>query len=387
MKKDSTRATSSVPVQVVSSEQQHHHVIGLDLGDDFSQVCLLVMTSGEIEEETRLRTTPEALRRYFGKLQHARIALETGTHSPWVSRLLEELGHQVLVANARHLRLVYQNDRKNDQLDAENLARLARLDPKLLHPIRHRGEKAQADLAVIRSRHLLVTARTQLINHVRGMTKAFGERLPKGGSDSFHLAVRELIPPTLRAALLPILEAIASLNEQIKMLDQQIRELSNSYPETKLLRQVAGVGPVTALAFILTLEDQQRFRKSRTVGAFLGLTPSRAQSGSQDPKKGISKQGDNLVRTLLTQCAQHILRTTTPDSDLKRFGERLLAKGGKGARGRAVTGVARKLAVLLHRLWVTGEHYQPLYNLQRQTSLMPPHSTQARDAQPEGAAL
>jgi transposase len=181
--------------------KQDSHVIGLDLGDEFSHVCLLDGVTGNVEEETRLRTTPEALMRYFVKLARARIALETGTHSPWISRLLESLGHEVLVANARHLRLVYRNDRKNDRLDAENLARLARLDPKLLHPIQHRSEQAQADLAVLRSRAALVAARTQLVNHVRGTVKAFGARLPSGGSDGFHLKVGALIPEELRGRL------------------------------------------------------------------------------------------------------------------------------------------------------------------------------------------
>lgn len=346
-----------------------HHVIGLDLGDEFSYVCSLNKMTGEVEEETRLRTTPEVLTRYFTKLTRARIALETGTHSPWISRLLKSLGHEVLVANARHLRLVYQNDRKNDRLDAENLARLARLDPKLLHPIRHRSEQAQADLAVLRSRASLVAARTQLINHVRGTVKAFGARLPSGGSDGFHLKVKALIPEELHSALHPVLEAIASLNEQVKMLDNRIAELNKAYPETDVLKQVSGIGPVTALAFILTLEDQHCFKKSRTVGAFLGLAPSRSQSGSQDPLRRISKQGDTMLRALLTQSAQCILRKRSPDSDLKRFGERLLAKGGKGAKGRAVTAVARKLAVLLHRLWCTGEVYVPLYNSKQQTAI------------------
>lgn len=346
-----------------------HLVIGVDLGDEFSYVCSLNEMTGEVEEETRLHTTPEALTRYFSKQERARIALETGTHSPWTSRLLEQLGHEVLVANARHLRLVYQNDRKNDRLDAENLARLARLDPKLLHPITHRSEAAQADLAVLRSRNALVGSRTQLINQVRGTVKAFGMRLSSGGSDSFHQKAKEQIPEELRSALEPVLAVIASLNEQIKALDKQIGELNKAYPETDLLRQVSGVGPITALAFILTLEDKHRFRKSRTVGAFLGLTPSRDQSGSQNPLRRISKQGDTMLRALLTQAAQCILHKRSRDSDLKRFGERLLEKGGKGARGRAVTAVARKLAVLLHRLWCTGEVYHPLYNSQQPTAM------------------
>lgn len=338
------------------------YVVGLDISDEFSYVCLLNHASGEVEEETRLRTTPAGLQRYFSQRERTRIALEAGTHSPWISRQLKALGHEVLVANARHLKLVYANNRKSDRLDAENLARLARLDPHLLKPVTHRSEQAQADLAVIRARSALVAARTQLINHVRGTVKSLGERLPRCSSDSFSTSVKDLLPDVLKPALEPLLQAITTLNAQIQALERQIHALNQTYPDAKLLRQVPGVGPVTALAFLLTLEDKHRFRKSRSVGAFLGLVPRRAQSGKQDPPRGISKQGDVMLRTLLMQCAQHILRTSTPDSDLKRFGQRLLAKHSKGARGRAVTALARKLAVLLHRLWVTGEAYQPFRN-------------------------
>jgi transposase len=152
---------------------------GLDLGDKYGHLCLIETESGEVIEEGRLRTTPEAIRRRFDSEQPLRIAIEVGTHSPWVSRLLEECGHQVLVANARKLHLIYANKRKSDKLDAENLARLARVDPKLLYPLEHRSEQSQAHLALLHSREVLVRSRTQLINHVRGTVKSFGHRLPK----------------------------------------------------------------------------------------------------------------------------------------------------------------------------------------------------------------
>ena len=139
---------------------------GLDIGDKYSYLCLIDTESGEVVEEGRLRTNPKAFRRRFASEQPMRIAIEAGTHSPWVSRLLEECGHEVLVANARKLRLIYANKRKTDEIDAENLARLARLDPKLLYPVRHRGEGSQAHLALIRSRQALIGCRTQLVNHV-----------------------------------------------------------------------------------------------------------------------------------------------------------------------------------------------------------------------------
>ena len=137
---------------------------GLDLGDKYSYLCMIDQQSGEVIEEGRLRTTPEAFRRRFASESSLRIAIETGTHSPWANRVLEELGHEVLVANSRKLRLIYSNKQKTDEVDAENLARLARLDPKLLYPVAHRGEDSQAHMAFIRSRQALVGCRTQLVN-------------------------------------------------------------------------------------------------------------------------------------------------------------------------------------------------------------------------------
>ena len=188
------------------SKQRPKVTAGLDLGDNYSYLCLIETQSGELIEEGRLRTTPEAFRRRFASEQHLRIAIEAGTHSPWVSRVLEECGHEVLVANARKIRLIYANKRKTDEIDAENLARLARLDPKLLYPLQHRGEEGQAHLAIIRSRQALVDCRTQLVNHVRGAVKSFGGRLPKCPARSFHKRAAAHIPAALWPALGPILE-------------------------------------------------------------------------------------------------------------------------------------------------------------------------------------
>src|SRR5687767_3230420 len=185
------------------SKGQPHMTAGVDLGDKYSYLCLIDQHSGEIVEEGRLRTTPETFRGRFASEQPLRIAIEAGTHSPWVSRLLEECGHEVLVANARKLRLIYANKRKTDEIDAENLARLARLDPKLLYPLKHRGEDSQAHMAIIRSRQALVGCRTQLVNHVRGAVKSFGGRVPKGPASSFHKSASEHIPEALMPALGP----------------------------------------------------------------------------------------------------------------------------------------------------------------------------------------
>ena len=351
------------------SSEQPKITAGLDLGDKYSYLCLIDQQSGEVIEEGRLRTTPEAFRRRFASEQRPlRIAIEAGTHSPWASRVLEESGHEVLVANARKLRLIYANKRKTDEIDAENLARLARVDPKLLYPLKHRGEDSQAHMALIRSRQAVVDCRTQLVNHVRGAVKSFGHRLPKCPARSFHKRAPEHIPEALRPALGPILEQIGSLTERIRDYDRRLVAISEEhYPETALLRQVEGIGPLTALTFVLTLEDPYRFAKSRSVGAYLGLVPAMDQSGDRDPReKRISKEGDQMLRRLLVSCAHYVLGPFGSDSDLRRHGEKIASRGGKNAKKkRAVVAVARKLAVLLHSLWTSAEVYEPLRNAHR----------------------
>ena len=363
-----------------SSKDKPPMTAGLDLGDKYSYLCLIDQHSGEIMEEGRLRTSPEAFRRRFASEQPMRIAIEAGTHSPWASRVLEECGHEVLVANPRKLRLIYANKRKTDQIDAENLARLARVDPKLLYPLKHRGEEGQAHMALIRSREALVSVRTQLVNHVRGAVKSFGARLPKCPARSFHKRAAEHIPEALWPALGPLLEQIGSLTQRIRDYERQLEMISEEhYPESELLRQVEGIGTLTALTFLLTLEDPYRFAKSRAVGAYLGLVPARDQSGDRDPQRRISKEGDEMLRKLLVGSAHYILGPFGSDSDLRRHGEKIASRGGKNAKKRAAVAVARKLAVLLHRLWINGEVYDPLYNTHRRQK-------QQQQQQQQGAA-
>jgi transposase len=340
---------------------------GLDLGDKYSYLCLLDTNTGKVFEEGRLRTTPETFRRRFGTEQRMTVAIEAGTHSPWVSRVLEECGHEVLVANPRKTRLIYGQGRKTDKLDAEKLARLARVDPKLLSPLEHRAEASQAHLALIRSREVMIRSRAQLINHVRGTVKSFGARLPKCSTASFHKKVAGCIPEELRPALEPLLETIASLSTRVRHYDRELERLAREhYPETELLRQVQGVGTLTALTFVLTLDDPGRFEESRSVGAYLGLVPSKDQSGERDPQKRISREGDEMLRRLLVGSAHYILGPFGEDCDLRRQGLKIAGgAAAKNARKRAVVAVARKLSVLLHHLWITGEVYEPLYNSRR----------------------
>lgn len=334
--------------------------IGLDVGDRYTHMAM-VDDAGELVEEGRIRTTSEAVIRRFRGMPATRIALEVGPHSPWLSRLLEGLGHEVLVANSRKLRFIYDSDNKSDRLDAEALARVARLDPKLLRPIRHRSEDTQQDLAIIRSREVVVAARTALINHTRGSVKAMGVRLPRCSAPTFARKMMPHIPEGLRPALSPVLETIRELSTRIRTYDREIERLCEEvYPETALLRQISGVGPLTALSYMLVLEDPLRFPRSRAVGPYLGLRPRHAGSGEEDPQLRICKTGDKLLRKLLVQSAHYIIGPFGPDTDLRRWGLKLCARGGKNAKKRAAVAVARKLAVLLHRLWVTGMVYEPL---------------------------
>jgi transposase len=340
-------------------------VCGLDLGDRYSRMCLLDGETGEIVEEGRLATTEVALRRRFASAPPMRVALEVGTHSPWVSRVLSECGHEVIVANPRKVRLIYTNRRKNDAVDAMYLARLARTDPALLAPVQHRGPEAQRDLAILRGRDALVRARTQLVNHVRGAVKSSGTRLPRCGAEAFAKKVGTTLPSEFVTALTPLIEAIAALTAQIRSCDRALEGLAKSYPETAVLRQVKGVGPVTSLAFVLTLETPDRFATSRAVGPYLGLIPAQRDSGDSTPHLRISKEGDAFVRKLLVGSAQYMLGPFGEDCDLRRHGMKLGASGSRKDKRRAVVAVARKLAVLLHCLWKTQTPYDPLYNATR----------------------
>jgi len=339
--------------------------IGIDLGDRWSFYCVLDEV-GKIILEQKVPTTPEAMKQTFSRIPQSRIALETGTHSPWVSRLLTELGHGVIVAHAQKVQLITKSNRKDDRHDARTLARLARIDPELLGPVRHRSVQAQIHLTVIRARAELVSARTALVNAARGLVKSYGQRLPKCGTQQVGRELAAALSTELRDVLEPLLKEIESLNERIKEYDERMEKIAKEvYPEVSLLKQVKGVGTQIALTYVLTIEDPHRFLKSREVGCFLGLRPGRRNSGESEPQKSISKEGDRYLRTMMVQGAHYILGPFGEDSDLRRWGRKLAERGGKNAKKRAVVAVARKLAVLLHRLWVSGEVYEPLRNSQK----------------------
>ncbi len=343
--------------------------IGIDISDRSCQVVALAQEDGEVLWEQKVATRAAALQKLFGELEASRIALEVGTHSGWMCRLLSSLGHEVWVANARKLRLIYENKRKSDRVDAMYLARIARLDPLLLSPIEHRGEEAQTDLGVLQARESLVRSRSRLISFCRSQVKVYGYRLPACSTASFHHKVAGELPLQCQSALGPIIQEIAGLTEKIRIFDRQVHELCNEkYPQTARLMQIRGVGQITALAFVLVIDDPLRFARSRDVGAYLGMCPGQRQSGNRDPQLRITKEGNRYVRSLLVQCAHYILGHFGEDCDLRRKGEALKARGGRGASKKAAVAVARKLAVLMHRLWVSDTLYDPFYQSHRQAA-------------------
>ena len=338
----------------------HGLTVGVDLGDQRSNYCILGL-SGETLAEGQFPTRRQEVAEFFQGLAISRVVIEVGTHSAWVQEVIAGLGHEVLVANPRMMEGSKRRRRKNDRIDAGKLARLGRVDPKSLYPIRHRSSQVREDLLVLRARDALVASRTELINTVRALVKTMGARLSSCSSEAFLKKTEMEIPNELRETLQPLLRLITTLNDEIKSYDQKIEQLaSKKYKHTKLLRQVTGVGPITALAYVLTLETPQRFARSRDVGPYLGLVPKQEDSGDSQPQLGISKAGDQMLRKLLVGSAHYILGPFGPDTDLRRFGMRLCERGGKNAKKRAVVAVARKLAVLLHRLWASGEVYVPL---------------------------
>ncbi len=334
--------------------------VGVDLGDQWSRYCILGL-QGETLSEGAVQTRPAEVAEFFQALTPTRVVIEVGTHSAWMQEIIAGKGHEVLVANPRLMEGSKRRKRKSDRIDAHKLARLGRVDPQSLHPITHRSREVRQDLVLLRAREALVAARTELINATRGLVKSMGQRLPRCSSQSFASKAEEQLPLEIREALLPLVQFAAALSDCIQEYDQKVEDMaSQKYGHTKLLRQVKGVGPITALAYLLTLENPNRFAKSRDVGPYLGLVPKLEDSGDSQPQLGISKAGDRMMRKLLVGSAHYILGPFGPDTNLRRYGLRICERGGKNAKKRAAVAVARKLAVLLHRLWVTGEVYEPL---------------------------
>lgn len=342
--------------------------IGLDLGDKMSCVCA-VNAEGKVTERLTISTTAAGLETYFAGKNPCRVVMEVGTHSPWISRLIAGLGHEVFVANPSAMYGKRRRKKRNDPMDAEFLARQGRADPELLHAIQHRGVDTQKHLAMLRARDSLVGTRTKLINHARGSVKSWGGRIPRISSEAFAHKAAAHLPEELLPVLEPLLEVIADLTRRIRAYDRLIAKVTDKhYPEANRLQQIKGVGPVTALAFVLLVEDPKRFKRSRDAGAYFGLVPQLDESSDSKPQLHITKSGDAMGRRLLVSAARYILGPFGPDCDLRRHGQQIALRGGKNAKKRAAVAVARKLAVLMHRLWLDELDYDPDYLAKRRAA-------------------
>jgi transposase len=332
----------------------------LDVGDRRTHLCAVDGSRTVIARES-FATERAALEKALAKFAGAKVILEAGSQSPWMSRVLRGNGFDVQVADPRRVELISKDPRKTDRRDAEMLAKMGAAMPELLGAIHHRGEQAQAHLSIVRARDLVVRMRGMAVQQVRSICKAFGLRLPSTSTEGFTRKVATLIPTMLQTALMPILETIAEFTATVRGFDRTLAKIAKEqYPEVQHLQQVDGVGPVISVAFVLSVEDPKRFARSRQVGSWLGLCPRSHASGDSNPQLRISKAGDTRLRRLLVQGAQRLLGPFGADCDLRRYGLQLAARGGKAAKKRAAVAVARKLAVLLHRLWCTGANYQPL---------------------------
>jgi transposase len=358
MKTNNTQSVvsnSPTPATVVPSG----FTLGLDLGDRSHHACVLDAT-GQVVRDGALTNTRPALAKLMAEFPCATVAMEAGTHSPWISRYLTELGAKVLVANPRKLHAISRNERKCDQRDAQMLARLARVDPALLYPIEHGSAQAQHDLLGLKLRDALVRTRVNLINTVRFTLKSLGYLVRNPSSESFHKTVLADVPADCLPVVQPLLTVLAQVTEQIKGMERDlVQRGKKEYPATQRLQQIAGVGPLTALCFVLKIGDPHRFGRGRDVGAYLGLCPRRDQSGGTDKQLRISKCGDGLLRRLLVSAAHYILGPFGPPCALREHGQRLTGTGSAREKKRAVIAVARKLAVLLVSLWKHGTNYEP----------------------------
>ena len=337
--------------------------LGMDVSEKSIELFAL-SADNKKESKGKIVNNPAKIKAFLADVKNTSrltVALETGTHSPWLSKMLEEHGCKVLVGHARKLRAIWGDDHKCDQRDAEMLARIARMDPKLLYPIKHVSQEARAEQAVIKARDVLVKTSTMLINYLRGTLRSFGISTSEIPSTSMHSKLMPLVPKDLRPALRGIIKQLKEVRMQIKEYDKKLTELCKKHKETKIFQQLNGVGPVTAITFALIIADPRRFNSAGRVGSYLGLTPKRDQSGEVDKQLGITKSGNGMLRSHLVKAANYIMGPFGVDSELRRYGERIAAKGGKIARRKAKVAVARKLAVTMWRLWIDEAEYDPFF--------------------------
>jgi transposase len=328
---------------------------GIDLHQNETEICVLD-DSGAFVERARVKTSRETLRRRFDGLAPMKVAMEAGGSSPWVARLIESMGHDVVVCAPRRVRLIAESTMKTDEIDAEVLARLVRVDEGFLGRVTHRSESAQLQRGLMTARTALVSARSKWVHSARGILRSFGFRVPGGHTSRFHLRCAKVeMPDDLRAVVQPLLNQVEQVSAEIQAIEERLKSIAEANPIVQHLQKVPGVGTIVALYFVASIDDPDRFQRSRDVAAFFGLRPSLRGSGEICHYGRITKEGDPEMRRLLIQAA-HGMINSRKRCALQQWALNIAARRGKK---KALVALARKLAVLLHHLWATGEVFQP----------------------------
>lgn len=347
---------------------EYYTAIGIDVSDRTSKICVMTKVAGmrRIVDETTVATTKDGLREYLDRQdRNAPVTFETGIHCRWMAEFVRGMGFKVYVANPAKLKLLTESDTKNDRNDARELARYTLADVEMPHPVFLRAEQYQQMIRLLEARRALLGARTKLINEMRGFAKSMGFRIPRRDADYFHLIDRATWPRDLETLCWPMLAVVKTISLKIKAVEKQMHVLADT-PEfresAERLQQIAGVGFFSSVAFIAFLGgNYERFAKARDVGPYLGLVPRQDASGDTDKQLSITKKGPSLLRSLLTECAQAVMKDGAKMSDLKLKGQRIAARGGKNAKKRAITAIVRSLAVTMVALLKHPEReYKPI---------------------------
>ena len=349
-----------------TSSNTFPRTIGMDLGRSKSNFCIYG-DDRERAEEGELRSTREVVAAFFDRQPPSRVVMEACGPCRWIAEEAVQAGHEVVVANPREFRVILTSHKKSDRNDARVLGEFGQFKPELLHPVKLRGTKCQAARTLLSSRGQVIAMRTELICVVRSAIADLGVEIgPTGASKNFHKYLEGKIPSVLSAALEPLLSVLESIDDAVNTFDRSIDHVSKEhFTETALLRQVHGVGPIIALTFVVTIEDAGRFKRSRDVGAFAGLVPRSRASCDATPELSITKRGDAALRKALVNAATYIVGPRGEECDLQRWGRKLQDRGGQRSKAKARIAVARKLAVILHRLMLTGEVYNPNHNQEK----------------------
>lgn len=328
--------------------------IGIDLHDEYSQICVMTLQR-EIVMEARIPTTRGAYRSFFAARTPSVVVMEAGPHATWVRELLRELGHEVVVCHPRRVRLIAESRNKNDQVDAELITRLSLSDLDLLRPIQQRTTETLADRSLIRARATLVDTQTRLKTTLRGLVKPFGVRLGGGNSRMLEDLAGAALPPQVRLSTDCLLATLATVAAQLRELDDQIDQLNAKYEVTENFRTIPGVGPLVAITYTLAINNPDQFKRG-DIGPFVGLTPAnRSSAGKKLPPSDRGRPGDRYLRDLLVQSAWSLMNSRS-ESDLAKWGRSLKERiGGK----KAAVAVARKIAELMHHLWICNERFVP----------------------------